>query len=69
MPRLEHLEVEATTEGNIEIIQRSIEDGQHGDSVVIIIPEQVDILIKWLRDAKKLALEAKKQWRQNRNQS
>ncbi len=49
--RMEHLEIRTTKEGDIDIIQG---DSFHGEDnqVVRIAPDQVEILIQWLKEAK-----------------
>lgn len=46
-----YVSVETDKSGNIELSQYQ-EDSEDRD-VISIIPEQVDILVRWLQDAKK----------------
>lgn len=56
--RMEQLEVMTTKEGAIDIVQG---DSFHGEEnqVVRIAPDQVEILIQWLKEAKAEIMEKK----------
>lgn len=50
--KMEPLEVKTTTDGAIDIIQGFYGPGDEDAHVVRITPDQVETLVKWLKEAK-----------------
>ncbi|HZF11247.1 MAG TPA: hypothetical protein VFE33_20835 [Thermoanaerobaculia bacterium] len=51
--KIEEVSVYRTEAGKIAIAQNVDTEDPHGPDVVLLAPEQIDILIQWLEEAKK----------------
>lgn len=55
--RMEPVEVRVTTEGTIEIVQQFGVSMEDRESVILLQPDQVPVLISWLETAMRVARE------------